>query len=156
MDTMNNYKIKIKTISLVVRETRKTIDECDKVKSSKVAAEIGQSIFKQLDDDQEHFVALFLNASNVITGYKVISSGGQDEAMVDPKVLFRNALLFGTSALIIIHNHPGGNVNPSSEDIGITKKLQEGAKILDIRILDHIIIGQATEEYFSFETHDLL
>lgn len=98
-----------------------------------------QEIFVGLDDDQEHLVLLVLNAMGSITGYKLVSSGGQDRAIIDSKVLFRNALLLGASKIILAQNHPSGRVDPSEEDLLVTAKVVEAGRTLDIEVLDHII-----------------
>lgn len=105
------------------------------------AVNILRAIYADLDADQEHFTILCLNKANKVTGFKTLFSGGQDMSIVDLKVLFRNALLMGSTGLILAHNHPSGNLNASPEDLIITRKIIEGAKILDIKILDHIILG---------------
>lgn len=101
--------------------------------------EVLQAIFASLDDDQEHLILLVLNAMGDITGYKLISSGGQDRAIIDSKVLFRNALLLGASKIILSHNHPSGRLEPSEEDLLITVKVVEAGAVLDIEVVDHII-----------------
>ena len=101
--------------------------------------EVLKAIFATLDDDQEHLVLLILNQARDITGYKLISSGGQERGLIDCKILFRNALLLGASSIILAHNHPSGKLEPSEEDIAITEKVVVGGKILDIEVLDHII-----------------
>ena len=112
-----------------------------------------KGIYADLDADQEHFTILCLNKANVVTGFKVVFSGGQDEAVVDPKIVFRNALLMGATAIIVVHNHPSGRTEPSAEDRAITKKLDECGKMLGVRILDHIILGNGS---FSFREGGLL
>jgi DNA repair protein RadC len=98
-----------------------------------------RAIFATLDDDQEHLVLLILNQAQEITGYKLISSGGQERALIDCKILFRNALLLGASSIILAHNHPTGKLEPSEYDIAMTEKVVEGGRILDVEVLDHII-----------------
>ncbi len=100
-----------------------------------------QAVFATLDDDQEHLVLLILNVANDVIGYKVIASGAQDAARVDCKVLFRNALLLGAANIIIAHNHPTGNFEPSKHDMALTRKVVEGARLLDIELLDHVIVS---------------
>jgi DNA repair protein RadC len=100
-----------------------------------------QAVFATLDDDQEHLVLLILNVANDVIGYKVIASGGQDAARIDSKVIFRNALLLGAVNIIIAHNHPSGNLEPSKQDLALTRKVAEGARLLDIELLDHVILS---------------
>lgn len=96
-------------------------------------------IFDGLSEDQEHLVLLVLNFAGEITGYKLVASGGQDRAVVDIRVLFRNALLLGASKIILAHNHPTGRIEPSQEDLLVTAKIVEAGQTLEIEVLDHII-----------------
>lgn len=95
----------------------------------------------------ECFYILILNRANEAIGVKQISQGGVSGTVADPKVIFQSALKANASAIILSHNHPSGNLTPSSEDLKLTKKLKEGGKLLDISILDHIIYS--TEGYYS-------
>ncbi|RKY40778.1 MAG: hypothetical protein DRP81_09025 [Candidatus Omnitrophota bacterium] len=142
---MNNqretiYKCKFRTVTLKVREKRPKY----RADSPKATFEFARKIYEKLDDDQEHLTVLFLNTKNEITGFKTIFSGAQDSAPIDPKIIFRNALLFGAMSIILIHNHPSGNVRPSRDDILATRKLRKAGKFLDIKVLDHIIISRDT------------
>lgn len=139
------YKIKLKTLVLRLEEP---VERYEKAGNPKAAFGIATAIFEQLDADQEHVVALFLNSQNAITGYKVISSGGQAATTIDMKILFRNALLFGAQGLIMIHNHPSGSDEPSTEDIKVTTRILKTSKILGIKFLDHIILCGDT--FYSF------
>jgi len=88
-------------------------------------------------------------------GFFKVSTGAVDGSMVDPKVVFTTALNTpGTCAIILAHNHPSGNLKPSEQDITITKKLKEGGKILDIKLLDHLIITD--EGYLSLNDENLM
>ncbi len=98
-----------------------------------------RAIYDTLDDDQEHLVLLVLNLAREITGYKLISSGGQERTLIDCKVLFRNALLLGASGIIVAHNHPTGKLDPSEYDVEMTVKVVGLGKALDMEVLDHII-----------------
>lgn len=94
---------------------------------------------------------MFLNSKNRITGFKTIFSGGQNSAQVDPKIIFRNALLFGAVSIILIHNHPSGDVEPSEDDLEMTHKLKLAGEFLNIKVLDHIIISQS--DFYSIASH---
>lgn len=118
----------------------------DKLKNTKDAYE---RFLPLLDDpQQEHFFAMYLNQNHKVLKVERVSHGGVTHAIADPKVIFKNALNTGATALIISHNHPSGNPKPSEEDRLLTKKLIAGGKLLDISVIDHIIIG--TECYYSF------
>jgi DNA repair protein RadC len=98
--------------------------------------------------DHEQFWILLLNKGNKIIESINISKGGVSATVVDPKLIFSFALEQKASGIILFHNHPSGNISPSESDIIFTEKLRKGAKLLEINIIDHIIIGQNT--YFSF------
>lgn len=98
--------------------------------------------------DHEQFWILLLNKGNKIIESLNISKGGVSATVVDPKLIFSFALEQKASGIILFHNHPSGNISPSESDIILTEKLRKGAKLLEINIIDHIIIGQNT--YFSF------
>jgi len=97
---------------------------------------------------QEHFYVLLLNNQNIIIKEELISKGVLDSAILDPREVFKPAIKNSSAKIILIHNHPSGNPNPSREDIEITKILIESGNLLRIKILDHIIIGG--EEYWSW------
>jgi len=103
----------------------------------------------------EEVVMLCLNKSNKVIGFYKVSSGGVTGSIVDPKVVFTIALNTpGTCAIILAHNHPSGNLKASEQDIQITNKIREGGKLLDIKLLDHLIITD--ESFISFLDESLL
>lgn len=97
---------------------------------------------------KEYFKVLFLNQSQEVLGYTLISEGGLTETSVDVRVILQAALLTNSVALILAHNHPSGNLRPSSEDINLTKQVKDAAKLMRITVLDHIIMS--SEHYYSF------
>lgn len=106
----------------------------------------------------EKFVALYLNRSNKVIRVQEISEGGLSGTVADPKKIFLMALEHKGSAIILAHNHPSGNVQPSEADIRLTKKLIGGASLLDLAILDHVIIGncEGLESFYSFADEGML
>ena len=98
-------------------------------------------IFADLDEDREHAVMLALDSQNRVRGFKVVSTGSQSASLVDPKTLFRDALLLGAAAIILAHNHPSGDPTPSREDLRLTHQLSQAGKILDLRVHDSMILG---------------
>lgn len=110
-------------------------------------------ILQQYVEDmrQEHFIVMYLNQKQAVLKTECVSRGGITNAIADPKVIFRNAVSIGATAIIIAHNHPSGYPNPSQEDITLTKKFIAAGKLLDIKIVDHIIIGEG--RYYSFLDH---
>ncbi|RZK27270.1 MAG: DNA repair protein [Flavobacterium sp.] len=96
----------------------------------------------------EEFKVILLNTSNRVLGIVDISVGGVSGTLVDPRIIFAVALKTNSSKLILSHNHPSGNLTPSQADKGLTQKLKEGGKLLDIEVCDHIIV--TNHNYFSF------
>lgn len=124
----------------------------EKVTNSRDAAGYLQTVLK--DYTNEVFAVLCLNSASKVLCYEIISYGGLNQTLVDPKVVFKKALASKATSLILSHNHPSGNLKPSRADEEITKKLIEGAKLLDIKVMDHIIVSD--EGYFSFADEGLL
>ena len=106
------------------------------------------------DLNHEEFWVMFLNCSNTILKKVRISSGGVSGTVVDPKIIFSKALEASCSGIILIHNHPSGNLQPSQADISITKKIAEGGKFLEISVLDHVIF--TNDGFYSFSDSGLL
>lgn len=92
-------------------------------------------------ENQEHFVALFLNVKNQIIGKRNIFVGSLDASIVHPRELFREAIKLSSASMIIFHNHPSGVLNPSPEDLEVTSRLMEAGKVTGIEVVDHIIVG---------------
>jgi len=123
-----------------------------KITSSKDAYNI---IFPLISDLQhEEFWVLLLNRSNKIIDKTKISQGGVTGTVIDVKIILKKAIEKLASSVILCHNHPSGNIEPSEADIGITRKLKEAAEIMDIKLLDHIIV--ADNSYFSFLDEGIL
>ncbi len=107
-----------------------------------------------LDQPIEQFWVIMLSRSNRVIQKRVISQGGVSGTVADPKVIFKKALEDLASGIILVHNHPSGNLKPSEADIKLTHKLQQCGKLLEIPVLDHIIF--ADDGYFSFADEALL
>ena len=101
------------------------------------------------DEKQEHFYILMLNNKNHIIGEKFLFKGTIDASLIEPNEIFRSAIKDSSKRIILIHNHPSGDPNPSDEDIEITHKLIEAGKMLNIQVLDHVIIGN--ESYWNWK-----
>jgi len=119
-----------------------------KITSSSSAQIIFKELFPVDIEHREALTVLFLNRANNTIGYFVGSIGGVSGAVVDSRLIFQTALKVNASALILCHNHPSGNLNPSDADLKLTKKIVKAGEILDIQVLDHIIITD--ESYYSF------
>jgi len=109
---------------------------------------------KLMDLPHEVFAVLFLNRANRIRHFEIISSGGMTGTVADPRIILKKALEEEAVSIILCHNHPSGNLNPSRADEEITRKINHAAKFFDIMLLDHIIVS--TDGYFSFADEGLL
>jgi DNA repair protein RadC len=89
---------------------------------------------------REKVFAVYMDNYNRVIGFFPISVGGYDCTTIDPRVVFSSAMTSGASKVILSHNHPSGNLEPSPQDISITKRIVEGGKLLNVEILDHIIV----------------
>ena len=131
--------------------------EVDIIKNTKLtSAEIVYKYYKEKlgDKKQEYFYAIYLDSGKKIIGDKLLFIGTVNYSLVHPREVFKEAYLLGASAIICVHNHPGGNPLPSKQDYEITENLTEASKILGIKLLDHIIICK--NNYYSFlENNDI-
>lgn len=133
------------------RKSEKLIDKVQ-VNSSKQAYEYLKAVLTDLP--HEEFWIIILNRANKIIGKQLIGRGGVSQTTADVKVIFKLAIEKLASAIILAHNHPSGNLSPSQSDLNLTKKVVEGAQLLDIKVLDHLIIGDG--EYVSFNDKGLM
>ena len=125
------------------------------IKTSEIAANLIRSFFDKGEIElHEVMFIIFLNRSNEPIGYYKHSIGGTASTIVDTKIILGTALKSLSSALIISHNHPSGNIKPSESDKNLTKNLQESSKLLGITILDHLIITK--DDYSSFADQGLM
>jgi len=111
-------------------------------------------IFKDTWDEnkielQEQFKVMLLNKANKVLGIYEVSTGGMTGTVADPKLIFAAALKAGATSIMLVHNHPSGNLKPSRQDEDLTHKIKQGGKLLDIVLLDHLIISN--EGYFSMQ-----
>lgn len=136
----------IAALELGKRRRRVEALEKQKISSSKDAFEYLTSIFG--DSHYETFYILLLNRANKVIKEVQISEGGISGTVADPKKIFKIALENNASSIILCHNHPSGNIQPSEADIQLTKKLKKSGEVLDLPVIDHIILGE--ENYYSF------
>lgn len=91
--------------------------------------------------DSENFVAFHLNARHEVTGYFIVSKGTVSASLVHPREVFKAAILANAYAIIVAHNHPGGSLTPSREDLETTEQLIKAGKLLGIAVVDHVIVS---------------
>jgi len=103
------------------------------------------------ENGKEHFILFCLDGNHSVIAYNIVSVGTATMTPAHPREIFQPAILAGSVSIILAHNHPSGNVEPSREDLATTKNLMEASKYLGIRILDHIIVGQGT--HYSMHEH---
>ncbi len=136
----------------LVCEARLPFSDRIQVSNPADVAGVLQEYFR--DKDREEFLIVLLNTANVIIGLSQISVGGLAASVVEPRQVFKVAILANAAALILAHNHPSGNVEPSREDIRITRQLVEAGQLMGIPVHDHLIIAGAT--YMSFAERGLM
>jgi DNA repair protein RadC len=153
METIK-YNTNVAEIQLIYKTTVKPSLR-PKIDSSKTAFEVLKFSW---DDNRvefiEQFKVLLLNRANKVLGIFEVSTGSPTGTVADPKIIFVSALKANASGIILAHNHPSGNLKASQADIDLTKKLCEGGKLLEIKILDHLILS--SEGYYSFADEGLL
>lgn len=101
------------------------------------------------DPDKEAFVTLLLNTRRRVLGHNLVSLGTLDSSLVAPREVFRPAITIAASAIILAHNHPSGDPEPSGADIRITRELVRAGQLLRIDVLDHVIIGDGSAGFVS-------
>jgi DNA repair protein RadC len=106
------------------------------------------------DKAKEHFKLILLNPRNKIIGISTISIGTLNASLVHPREVFKDAITHSAASVVLAHNHPSGDPEPSEDDIKITKKLVESGKILGIDVIDHIVVGK--NRFLSFKERGLI
>lgn len=125
----------------------------------KIPVKSSETVFKLFhplmgDLEHEEFWLLMLNRANRVLGRFKVSQGGLSGTVIDTRIILKKALDNLSSSIIVCHNHPSGNMQPSDADVKITEKLKKAAEMLEIKLLDHIII--ADKSYFSFADEGLI
>ncbi len=106
------------------------------------------------DEVREHFLALYLNGAHQVVSFSLVSLGDATSAPVHAREVFQGALLVGACALIVGHNHPSGDVQPSTEDVDVTRKLKQAGELLRVPLLDHVLFSQT--DYVSFHERKIM
>lgn len=140
-----NYSVPIFRVALV-RESEVNVSARPKMSNSMAVEEIARTMLK--DTDREQFIVFMLNGKNRVIGANVVSVGSLNASLVHPREVFKPAILQNAAALILVHNHPSGDPEPSAEDRQITLRLCDCGDLFGIKIIDHIILGEHTR--FSF------
>jgi DNA repair protein RadC len=150
-------KVKMTTVEWKFRDLGIAYPELNRVRKTKITGptEVYNN-FKFLfhREVKEKFIVFWLNSANRVIGYEEVSVGNLNSSVVAPREVFRGAIVSSCANIIIAHNHPSGNTEPSNEDIQITKRLVEAGKVIDIKVFDHIIFTD--EDFLSFVERRLI
>ena len=128
--------------------------ELPQISCSKDVYELVYPLWKTDIDYRESFNVLLLSRANKVLGFSNLFTGGLAGVVVDPKLIFQLALKCNAASIIVMHNHPSANLQPSNEDIALTKKLKEIGKLLDLPVLDHIIT--TSESFYSMADNGII
>ena len=139
----------------LVYKTKVKASNRPQLKTSRDAFEIFQGSWDQ--DSVEHieeFKLMLMNRANKVLGILTVSKGGISGTVTGVRLILQAAIKANASGIIVCHNHPSGNINPSESDNKITQKIKQSGNIMDIQLLDHLII--TTDEYYSFADNGLI
>jgi DNA repair protein RadC len=144
------------TIAAALEIGRRRTDEQSEEKTQITSSNIAYQLFNSVLSDLPHeeFWILFLNRNNRVIQKSCISKGGVSGTVVDVRLILKPAIECLASGIILGHNHPSGNLKPSQEDIHLTQKVKQSAKLIDIALLDHLIIGD--QNYYSFADEGII
>ncbi len=124
----------------------------DALSSPDIVANFAKAKLSGLKD--EVFLCIFVNTKNEVIDYKVIQEGTIDQVVLHPRKVLEGALSMKASGIILIHNHPSGHPEPSDQDKVLTDELKKATELINLRILDHLIIGN--NKYYSFRENSLI
>ncbi|NQY09799.1 MAG: DNA repair protein RadC [Flavobacteriales bacterium] len=142
----------VAAMELSDRRPKVDTDKKKKIQSSRDAFNHLQGVMTGLQ--HEEFWLLLLNRGNKVVAKHIVSRGGISGTVIDNKIIFKLALQHTASSIILCHNHPSGNVQPSQADVNLTKKIKAGGEMMDIKVLDHIIISE--RKYYSFADEGII
>ena len=142
----------IQIVKIQMIKEKNLMVESKKLSSPKATYEIAKKYLEFAD--KEHLVLLTLDTKNKITSISTVSVGSLNLSIVHPREVFKTAILANAASIILVHNHPSGDPNPSNEDISITKRIKECSEMLGIELLDHVIIGD--EDFISLRVKGII
>jgi DNA repair protein RadC len=140
------YRLKLATWT-VIREPGQPSPRI--LSAPDAVAILARDLVRATDDDKERFWAILLNAQNHYLMHTLVSVGTQSASLVHPREVLGPALREGAAAVVLVHNHPSGDPTPSREDLRLTRQLADGAQLLDLRLHDHVIIGNGSDRWVS-------
>jgi DNA repair protein RadC len=145
MEETKESLMQVAEVELMWKKKKKLIT---KVKESKEAVEVFRTVWHHDINIRERCYALFMNRVNNVIAVSEISAGGVSGTVIDTKILFAQALKLLASGIILAHNHPSGNLNPSGHDKDITTKVKKGCEVFDMVLVDHVILTE--DDHYSF------
>ena len=119
--------------SNIIRSPKDVVDQCTDFK------DLAKEVFK----------VFLLDSKNAVIASEIISIGTLNQSIVHPREIFKLAIVKSANAIVLAHNHPSGSVEPSQEDIEVTRQLQKAGQLLGIKVLDHVIVSGKLDEYVS-------
>ncbi len=128
----------------------------EQVSSAKESAEHLRTVFSHVARDQEHFAIIYLNQQNQIIASDILFTGTLTTASVYPRELVKQVIRCEAAAVIIGHNHPSGGTEPSSSDRAVTNKIKNALISIDVELLDHLILGNGSDGFYSFAECNLI
>lgn len=126
----------------LVKENAHKYDFNRDASSPKNVYDFLKTVLDITNEPNEKFVAVMLSTKNEIVGVQVLSSGTINASMANARLVYQAAILHNAAAVIIAHNHPSGDAEPSREDIRVTQRIAEAGEIMEIPLLDHVICGE--------------
>ena len=149
----NKSLFQVNEISIVYKNQIPT-DKKIKIISSRDIYNLMKPVFDDFMCHHEEMWLVLLNHANCVIGISKISQGGITETVVDPRIIFQVALKANATGIILVHNHPSNNLDPSNPDKQITRKVVSSANLMDMKVLDHLIIADGG--YLSFADEGIL
>lgn len=140
----------------VVQESSKRYEVEKQITSSIMAKEVLKEVFRLDKQSEEVLCLLCLDTKNKVVGAFEVSRGTVNSSSAHPREIFKRAMLMNSARIMIGHNHPSGDVSPSSADDRFTSKIVNGGEILGIEVLDHIIVGGGNNESYSYAEEGML
>lgn len=138
------------TIKLIKEKTSVYYDGRKRINNPDILHKIGKQILNEyIEEDREAFAVILLDTKLKPIGNYVVSTGTLNQSLVHPREVFKKAIVASANNIVLLHNHPSGDTNPSKEDELVTKRLVEVGEIVGIEVLDHLIVGSGN--FYSFK-----
>lgn len=147
---MTNQRKRINIVSMKMIREKSILYSPRKITCPSDGVELAKEVLNE--SDREKFIVISLDTKNQPTTIDICSVGSLNASIVHPREVFKTAILSNAASILLAHNHPSGDPNPSKEDISITERLKEAGDVVGIKVLDHIIIGE--DCYYSLKEND--